>query len=255
MLTNCKFCKNEFESIRGSLYCSTYCQGQAKKKPKECVGCGSTYLTKNKQQRYCSVKCGQRHVHADARVQLKCTKCGKLFNREKSRIRHATVYCSRDCSDGTLKPSRVTSRILSCSLCQSQFKREKNAIRDGYNYCSHTCYSNHYAELGLRRGQNNGRYNADITQEERIVRRNYPEYVEWRRQVYERDNYTCNRCGKRGVELHAHHLFNYAEHIELRTDVDNGVTLCSSCHTEFHVYYGRRNNTQAQFEEFTRKIS
>jgi hypothetical protein len=56
----------------------------------------------------------------------------------------------------------------------------------------------------------------------------------WRDAVFSRDDHTCLNCGRRGVELHAHHVVPFAESEELRHDVDNGVTLCVTCHRDLH---------------------
>lgn len=60
------------------------------------------------------------------------------------------------------------------------------------------------------------------------------EYKAWRTSVYERDNYTCQLCGARGVKLNAHHKKAYAHYPELRFDINNGITLCVSCHKKIH---------------------
>ena len=84
-----------------------------------------------------------------------------------------------------------------------------------------------------------------------MARRNYIEYREWRELVYNRDNYTCQVCSSRGgITINAHHLFSFNENELLRTELDNGVTLCEECHNMFHGFYGYRGNTKAQFDEF-----
>ncbi len=60
--------------------------------------------------------------------------------------------------------------------------------------------------------------------------RNTPEYWAWRKQVFERDNYTCQDCGERGKRIQADHIKKYADFPELRLDLNNGRTLCEECH-------------------------
>ena len=60
------------------------------------------------------------------------------------------------------------------------------------------------------------------------------EYRRFRRSVLERDDYTCQFCGCRQKELHVHHIKPFADYPWLRTDVDNGITLCPNCHREVH---------------------
>ena len=72
----------------------------------------------------------------------------------------------------------------------------------------------------------------------------------WRKAVYEKDNWTCVACGKKGGDLNAHHLDAYDTSVNERFDVQNGVTLCPSCHTAFHSKYGFGGNTKEQFQEW-----
>ena len=252
MTKTCKMCGGEFKSIhKQTLYCSKYCQGQSKKKPRICINCKSIFMSKSKQQRFCSNACGVIFNQ----VTLYCAKCKESFKRPKSRIRHDVSYCSRECSDGSPKPSRVTSLKVECANCDTTFLRELNAIKERFNYCSHGCYGEHVAKLGLNRGENNGMYNASLTQKEREEGRKYTEYYAWRTSVFERDSYTCQCCLRKGVTLNAHHVQNYATHFELRTSVANGVTLCYGCHKGFHKKYGRFDNNELQLTEFIREIS
>ena len=58
------------------------------------------------------------------------------------------------------------------------------------------------------------------------------------------------KTGISGGELVVHHINNFADFPELRTAIDNGITLSKKAHQDFHKIYGVRNNTKEQLEEF-----
>lgn len=57
-----------------------------------------------------------------------------------------------------------------------------------------------------------------------------------REAVFSRDDYTCQSCHKKGIELHPHHIYPRADREDMVFDVDNGVTLCVSCHHKEHTW-------------------
>ena len=104
------------------------------------------------------------------------------------------------------------------------------------------------------KGSKSSSWKGGVTPINKRIRRSM-EFSLWRKAVFERDNYTCQRCGARGgngkaVCLHPHHILNFAQYPKLRFIVDNGITLCKNCHIEFHKKYGSKNNTREQLEEF-----
>ena len=92
-------------------------------------------------------------------------------------------------------------------------------------------------------GPNNPFWKGGITPVHRMVRV-MPEYDLWRSKVFQRDNFTCQICGERDVVLNADHIvpFSYillmegirntadARVCDFLWDIDNGRTLCKSCH-------------------------
>ena len=97
-------------------------------------------------------------------------------------------------------------------------------------------------------------WKESLTDKDRTDTRNFPEYREWREEVYKRDNYTCQYCGDSvGGNLNAHHIEDYSNNPELRTTLSNGITLCKRCHRNFHHKYGNKINTLKQFEEWMSK--
>lgn len=98
-------------------------------------------------------------------------------------------------------------------------------------------------------GKNHSNYNPNLTDEDRLKKRDVKENVKWRNDVFKRDDYKCVKCSNGGY-LHAHHLNGYHWATEERFNTDNGTTLCKDCHDLFHDIYGKKNNTKEQFEEF-----
>jgi 5-methylcytosine-specific restriction endonuclease McrA len=95
------------------------------------------------------------------------------------------------------------------------------------------------------RGPAHPNFNPSLTEEERLIKRQFALYADWRTAVFSRDGYTCQRCG-RGRGIVAHHVENYHACRSKRLDLNNGVTLCRECHVGFHRVFGYKNNSLAQ---------
>lgn len=63
--------------------------------------------------------------------------------------------------------------------------------------------------------------------------RNSDRYREWRKAVFARDGFVCQKCGTK-KDLQAHHIKAWKDNKHLRYDVANGITLCRKCHLEAH---------------------
>ena len=101
---------------------------------------------------------------------------------------------------------------------------------------------------GILEGRNKS-WKGGITPENRRIR-NSSELKLWRKACMERDNFTCQKTGEKGGKLVVHHIHNFAFYPELRTSIENGITLSKKAHKEFHHKYGKRNNTKEQLQEF-----
>ena len=101
------------------------------------------------------------------------------------------------------------------------------------------------------RGADHPNYDSNISDGDRKYKRNYPEYNAFRKNVYERDRYTCQVCSDdTGGNLVVHHLNGYHWDVTGRLEIENGITLCSACHKDFHSIYGYRENDLFQFSQF-----
>lgn len=107
-------------------------------------------------------------------------------------------------------------------------------------------------------GENHWNWKGGIS-DENHRERSCLEYKIWNREVLEKDNYTCQKCGARcgngkKIILHAHHIQNFSQFPELRHIINNGITLCDDCHYEFHSKYGFMNNNQEQINNFLEMV-
>jgi hypothetical protein len=89
-----------------------------------------------------------------------------------------------------------------------------------------------------------------------IKKRDGKRYSAWREAVYERDKHTCQHCGATDRKLHPHHIVRWEDDVNLRIDVDNGITLCTSCHNkEHHIGRVAWNKGQKMSLEQRKKLS
>lgn len=152
-----------------------------------------------------------------------------------------------------LEKEYINNQTPMLYLCPNHPNIETRITTDAITQ-GHGC--NHCA-IEASRGKLSVHYNHDISDKIRAKDRRFDaESNVWRKSVYKRDNYSCIKCGDdRGGNLNAHHKDGYAWCVERRYDIDNGATLCETCHRNFHSAYGNKDNTEAQFNEWIKEAS
>lgn len=171
------------------------------------------------------------HSKREAKRQiLFCEECGDMYEVVLSNVAERK-YCSQDCAKSGYSKDEYVKTDVTCQNCADSFRGMPHR-----KYCSHECYSEDVYE--------GGRTLAELY-------RGMERRRGWIESVFERDDYTCQRCGDRGGRLQAHHTTPVAEIAddlecrsevtdhELFNDTSNGITLCIDCHQKIH--YGDDN--------------
>lgn len=97
-------------------------------------------------------------------------------------------------------------------------------------------------ELDYLKGDGHWNWKGGVSQENYSERKNTMgtlRYKTWRKEVFDRDDFTCQICGIRGAEMHADHIKPYGLFPELRFELSNGRTLCVLCHRETETWGAR----------------
>lgn len=79
------------------------------------------------------------------------------------------------------------------------------------------------------------KWKGGITPQDILQRKKFKRLIQ--KNVFERDNYTCQMCGAK-EDLQVDHIQSWSEYVELRFDINNCRTLCKSCHYE--ITYGKK---------------
>lgn len=171
-----------------------------------------------------------------------CVQCGGEYKIKRSK-KDESRFCSSECWYLWLSENKSGNHSTSwkggpvcifCDWCGKEFKRPKSQLAKN-NFCSYACHGEWQSKNIA--GEKHPKWNPDITDEERLISRNYPEYRQWAQDVLKNDEYTCQSCGS-NQNLEVHHLFSYTAYPEYALDTDYGTTLCEVCHKCFHLWMG-----------------
>jgi hypothetical protein len=134
-----------------------------------------------------------------------------------------------------------------CKICGEEKELEK--FRKRLSWRSHTCKKCHSAKY-VSGKKNTGRFKKGhipwIKGKKDVKKRDSPRYIKvgrkligigkqsangiiWSLAVKSRDKFKCVKCGLK-ENLQAHHIDPWKVNEKKRFDVENGITLCPSCH-------------------------
>jgi hypothetical protein len=180
-----------------------------------------------------------------------CDDCGEEHSMKRSKY---TPIC-RKCNAPKLSKARKDPSKTTCPKCGGS-----------KSYAAKVCQSC----LDMS-GENNpmfGKPNPSLTKRNAEVAKDptkHPNWkggaggrtgkqIGWAKAVKEAANNICDCCGySRGFALEAHHFqLSEGKFWSKQSDyeLENGVSLCSNCHKEFHKTYGYGDNTKKQYLEF-----
>lgn len=190
----------------------------------KCDTCGkefNKYESKLGKHNFCCRECYLKFHSKEVPICF-CKVCGKQFKGDKY---NANKYCSRDCY---LEDHRIKNKIRICPKCKKSFEAKSSEDI----YCSWECYN---SDRHMPKGENHWNWQNGKSLEN--DRHDSNEYKQWRKMVYERDQYKCVKYGSKN-KLNAHHIKSWKYYPDLRYNINNGITLCEKCHIEVHKKYG-----------------
>lgn len=273
----CTFCKKEINRspahISKNNFCCKLCYTEAKKIYKElhpsynggqyvqCAQCGKdTYknpLTlKNNKHNFCSKECltiwkssSDNRVltpnYKNALLTKVCLVCGISFTTYFERQATCSLVCGNK--------AKEKKQLLVCINCNKEYTVIPSTIywankrRQVNNFCSKDCMYTYY------QGENHYSWVKDRTQlkDPHNTIRWSKQMIDWRKDIYTRDNYTCQMCDNRSTKnnvvlLNAHHIVRFSDNERLRFDTNNGITLCEDCHK---LTYGKEQDFEEHFKD------
>jgi 5-methylcytosine-specific restriction endonuclease McrA len=156
-----------------------------------------------------------------------CLDCGKHLSEHKCK------RCKSCAHKGKLNHAYKGKVKRQCNACRKDFYVFPAHIKRGGIFCSDICRLKILNEN--QKGEKNRNWKGGIYPINKLIRASL-EFKLWRKAVFERDNYTCVWCSQYGGVLNADHIKPFADYPELRFAIDNGRTLCVSCHKKTNTW-------------------
>ncbi|SRR5260221_7631629 len=158
--------------------------------------------------------------------------------RKVPRIRKTCITCKRSIFLPNSKILRGKGKYcsISCKAYGTIAGWNKGIPRTWKNLDHHTAKTRikiGFASKGRWAGDKNPNWRGGIDRsKERHLAMQRLEYILWRTAVFTRDYWTCVLCGYKGKDIEADHIKPWSLYPALRYAIDNGRTLCKSCHRQ-----------------------
>jgi len=255
----CPVCKKTFYILpylakRGRTFCSILCRNR-----------GITRWGYRSPEDTCQkISLALKKYYKDRWENKKCPTCKKEFKDYK---KSKQIYCSKQCAYLSLEfgnkisqasKGRKLSKEARKNIALATKKRWRNkefkikvgkAIsigRMGIEVSEEGRKNMRKAALlNTRKKENHWNWRGGVTPIRESIRKIF-EYKQWVRNVFKRDDYTCQKCGKKGGgNLEADHypkrFTQLLDEYNIKTiedamnckelwSLDNGRTLCAECH-------------------------
>jgi 5-methylcytosine-specific restriction endonuclease McrA len=209
-----------------------------------CIDCGIEKVNGQTIRPRC-MSCAIKHAHTDP-VKGSNYKSGI----EKKRINPKWDSCIV-CGVEKIGDQRRSSKCHKCACADVNVRERQSAIMkvnmnrpETKEKCSISqkkiqkdIQNRDYIRIrkSITRGGDGDLRRIDAQRKERKANYRYSEEYKWSSTVKERDGYQCQHCGQTERSLlHAHHIKQRAAYPELRYDLNNGLTLCQTCHIKEH---------------------
>jgi 5-methylcytosine-specific restriction endonuclease McrA len=192
-------------------------------------------------------------------MQKVCLSCGNLYTKNVNcslRSWEKSKFCSRKCinsgrtpwnkdTKGVMKPNNTSFKKGDKRCVGNQNAKGHIPWNKGKSWDEETKRKISQSLMGRPTGRTGAlsHFWKGGKSNEYTKLKNSIEWKEWRRQVFERDAYTCQECGAKNfkgngksVWIHPHHIKSRTEFPELQFEVSNGITLCRDCHRKTSNY-------------------
>ena len=184
-------------------------------------------------------------------VIINCLQCNKEMNLFPSEIKKGKKYCSYSCRSIHLWSQKEYLERLSLV-----HRGQQNALGKHWKVKDSSKMSHSAWNKGVKMPEISGK-NHYLWVEDRTKLHKYGEdnkdrrssaYRDWRINVWKRDGFRCkmsnNDCSGKIV---AHHILAWRDFVELRYEINNGITLC-------HFHHPRKRIDEAKLSPFFQEL-